>query len=94
MPRLALALLLTTLLSGCFSSGVPIDPVDAADDAQCQTWGAQPLTPVYVHCRTVIYERRQMIAASLVGTGIMPGPGPYPGPPGPPPGPMVIHSRY
>jgi hypothetical protein len=94
MPRLVMALLLTPLLSGCLSSGVPIDPVDAADDAQCQTWGAQPLTPVYIHCRTVLYERRQTVAASLVGTGIMPGPVLFGGGPPPPPGPMVIHSRY
>jgi hypothetical protein len=92
MPRLVSALLLTLPLSGCLSSGVPIDPYDAADDAQCQTWGAQPQTPVYIHCRTVLYERRQTIAASLIGTGIMPGPALLGGPP--PPGPAVIHSRY
>jgi hypothetical protein len=103
MYRRSLAFALLTLLTGCMPGSSPEDravAVVAADDRQCQSYGAQPWTSAYIRCRLAINERRQQSAAVLAGVtlddagyaGDVPRVlmGPQPIAPGPPP----IRSRY
>jgi hypothetical protein len=79
MLRLSLALALATLLSGCMMVTTAEDraaAVIAADDAQCQAYGAQPLTPAYVRCRDAIFNQRQATAARLAGVALADFPAP------------------
>jgi len=73
MLRLMLAFTLSTLLTGCMPGSSPEDravAVVAADDRQCQAFGAQPWTPAYIRCRLAINERRQRSAAVLAGVAL------------------------
>jgi hypothetical protein len=105
MHRLLLAFGLLTLLTGCMPGSSPEDravAVVAADDRQCQSYGAQPWTSAYIRCRLAINERRQQSAAVLAGvtlddSGYADAPGaphvlmgPQPIAPAPP----SIRSRY
>jgi hypothetical protein len=67
--RLWLVLILAAPISGCLFCR-PEDTaaaVVAADDEQCQSFGAQPWTPAYMRCRAAIFHRRQEVAAALAG---------------------------
>jgi hypothetical protein len=66
--RLWLVLTLAAPISGCLCT--PEDraaAVVAADDEQCQSFGAQPWSPAYMRCRAAIFHRRQEVAAALAG---------------------------
>lgn len=90
MFRLSLAIGLAALLSGCMTIEDRAAAVIAADDLECQSYGAQPWTAAYIRCRETIFQERQAIAAHLAGVGLANGPVPVVEGPEP----VVIHSRY
>lgn len=80
---LLVAMFAAFLLSGCAMSQEQITAMNAADDAQCQNYGAKPGSSHYTQCRMFISEqrrqdnkaRREAIADALsdVGRGLQQG---------------------
>lgn len=76
------ALLLALLLGGCsqyeeYRAAQAQDAFEAVqqnDDAQCQSYGAQPGTPAYINCRTQLASQRSAEDAqkrAVVGTYLL-----------------------
>jgi len=58
-----LAILLALLLAGCQTTEERL-AADAADDAQCKSYGIEPGDPAYVQCRTNLDNNHAEVEAS------------------------------
>ena len=64
------AALFALLLGGCVTGGPHSPEVAAADDRECQSYGAKPGTDVYIQCRiTKNSQHEQAMATVLSGAG-------------------------
>jgi hypothetical protein len=53
------------LLAGCVTAQERMVQLAAADDAKCQSYGAQPGSPPYIQCRTQLDATRTQAAATI-----------------------------
>lgn len=63
--RICAAIALFLTLSGCASQ----QQIAAADDSTCRSYGAEPGSDAYVHCRMMKDQQRQDKAQALLNAG-------------------------
>jgi hypothetical protein len=56
-----IALSLFVALCGCMTAEQRQARIDAAEDAQCRQYGAQPGTQTYYQCRMALNERQKTV---------------------------------
>lgn len=71
--RIALILACGLSLSGCaITASQERAQIDAAHDARCQSWGADPQSDAYIRCRSQLEhsedQRRAAIAGAFLAT--------------------------